>query len=253
VVFYELIVKYSPDSFQGHNNLGLQYEYLGRFDEARLEYKRALEIKPDLVEARSNLANLYFKLKLYSQAKVEYALLENSPLGSKAGEVANNFGNLYEAMGDFDAAIKKYTLALKFDPSLKFTYFNLARIYYAKKEINLAIKQIAQSLGKISSNNADKDIDKIIGDFFKNTGGVNNAAEFYNNLGIYFAQNKFLTESVSAFNCALELSPKSDDYYYNLALAYLNMGLKIKAKNALKQALKINPNHIRAKRLIAIN
>lgn len=252
VVFYELIVKYSPDSFQGHNNLGLQYEYLGRFDESKSEYKRALEIKPDLIEARTNLANLYFKLKLYSQAKVEYELLENSSLGSKAGEVANNLGNLYEAMGDFDAAVKKYTEALKLDPSLKFTYFNLARIYFVKKEINLAIKQIAQSLGKISSNN-DEVLDKIIGDFFKNTGGVNNAVEFYNNLGIYFAQNKLLTESVSAFNCAIELNPKSNDYYYNLALAYLNMGLKTKAKNALKQALKINPNHIRAKRLITLN
>jgi tetratricopeptide (TPR) repeat protein len=252
VVFYELIVKYSPDSFQGHNNLGLQYEYLGRFDEAKLQYKRALEIKPDLVEARSNLANLYFKLKLYNQAKVEYTLLENSVLGLKMGEVANNFGNLYEAMGDFDAAIKKYTQALKFDPGLKFTYFNLARIYYVKKEINLAVRQIAQSLGRLSSY-SDGALDKMIEDFLKNTGGVNNAAEFYNNLGIYFAQNKFWVESVSAFNCALELSPKADDYYYNLALAYLNMGLKIKAKNALKQALKINPNHIRAKRLIAIN
>lgn len=252
VVFYKNIIKYSPDSFQAHNNLGLQYEHLGHFNEAKLEYKRALEIKPDLIEGRSNLANLYFNLKLYDQAKAQYELVEKSQLGAKAGEVENNLGNIYEVTGNLDGAIAKYNQALKLDRALRFTHFNLARIYFAKGDLNSAAVQISESLGE-GLGQADVVGDKIILDFLKKSARyVSNAAEFYNNLGIYFAKNNRWQAAVDAFNCALDLKADFADYYYNLGLAYLNMGEKSKAKNAFKQSLKINPNHIRAKRLMGI-
>ena len=250
LVFYKNIIQYSPDSFQAHNNLGLQYEYLGRFYESEAEYRRALEIKPDLIEAHLNLANLYFKLKLYPQSKAEYLALEKSQLGAKAGEVRNNLGNIYEVTGDLAAAITEYNQALKLDPRLKFAYFNLARIYFARGDLNLAASHILDSLGG-SAPSADAVKQKIILDFLKNTNSVNDAAQFYNNLGINFARNNQKEAAISAFICALDLDPKSGDYYYNLGLVYLNLGKRAEAKSALKQALKINPNHIRAKRLIA--
>jgi len=252
MVFYQNIIKYSPGSFQAHNNLGLEYEYRGRFDEAKLEYKRALEIKPDLIEGHSNLANLYFKLKLYDQAKAQYELLEQSPLGAKAGEAQNNLGNVYEVTGNPEEAIVKYNQALKLDPSLRFTHFNLARIYFAKGDLNSAVAQISESLGEVAAK-VDLVRDKLIADFLKSAVYFDNAAEFYNNLGIDFAKNNYWPAAVNAFNRALDLKPEFCDYYYNLGLAYLNMGEKSQARKALKQALKINPNHIKAKGLIAVN
>lgn len=249
LVFYKNIIKHSPDSFQAYNNLGLQLEFLGRLNEAQDEYKRALAIKPDLIEARANLANLYFKLKFYQKAIVEYELLEKSPLGSKAGEVRNNLGNTYEVMGNFDEAIAKYNQAIALDAGLKFTHFNLSRIYFSKGDFNLAVSHILSSLGESGADGEDKAV--LI--FLKNTGPVDNAAQFYNNLGINFAQNNRWDASIKAFNCALELDPKVSDYYYNLGLAYLNKGEKARAKSALKQAIKISPNHIRAKRLLTVN
>jgi tetratricopeptide (TPR) repeat protein len=248
VVFYKDIIKYSPDSFQAHNNLGLQYEQLGRNDEAISEYRQALEIKPDLIEARGNLANLYFKLKAYDLAKAEYERLEKINVGSKAGEVQNNLGNIYEVTGKTDEALLKYNQALTLDPGLKFTHFNLARIYFAQGKIDLAGQHIADSLavpGNLGINQV------IIINFLKNTHNVDNAAEFYNNLGINLANHKLFTEAIWAFNLALELNPRFADCYFNQAVAYLYLGKKSPAKFALKQALKIDPNHIRAKRLIA--
>ncbi|MDD2680086.1 MAG: tetratricopeptide repeat protein, partial [Candidatus Omnitrophica bacterium] len=70
--FYEKITRFSPGSFQAHNNLGLQYEYRYLYAKAIIEYKKALEINPDLLEARSNLANLYFKLGKFKEARAEY-------------------------------------------------------------------------------------------------------------------------------------------------------------------------------------
>ncbi len=248
IVFYRNIIKYSPDSFQAHNNLGLQYEYLGRLADAQSEYKKALTIKPDLIEARSNLANIYFKTKLYDQAIKEYQLLTKDKLGSKAGEVENNLGNIYESTGNIDLAVAKYNQALKLDPALKYTHFNLARIYFNKMNLGLAVLHIRQSLGIKESGK-----DKIILGFLNSSCPFNNASEFYNNLGINFAKNNCWPEAVSAFSCTLDLDQSSADYYYNLALAYLKMGEKNKVKQTLKQALRINPNHIRAKNLIALN
>ena len=248
LVFYKNIIKYSRYSFQAHNNLGMQYEYLGRFGEAEREYRRALEIKPDLIEARLNLAKLHFKLKLFNQAKAEYELLEKSPLGPKAAEVQNNLGNVYEVTGDLDRAILKYNQALKLDPRLKFTHFNLARIYFTKRELGVAVDEILASLeipGK-----PDAAYRKIIEDFLSSSGYVDSVADFYNNLGINFAKQNYWLVAVSAFSCALDLNPNSCDYYYNLGLAYLNLGEKLKASYALKQVLRISPNHIRGKRLM---
>ena len=247
--FYQNIIKYSPSSFQAHNNLGLQYEYLGNFEQAKQEYKKALEIKPDLIEAHANLANLYFKLKFYPQAKAEYEFLEKTDLGSKAGETQNNLGNLYEAMGRPQEAAIKYNLALRLDGRLKFTHFNLARIYFSAGKVDLAAQQIWDSLEIREKLEINKQ--NVLINFLKNTYSVNNAAEFYNNLGINFAQNNFLKEALGAFNLALELNPRFVDCYFNQGLVYLQLEDKTQAKFALKQVIKIDPNHIRAKRLIA--
>jgi len=249
VVFYKQIIKYSPHSFQAHNNLGLQYEHLNRFDEAIFEYKRALALKPDLIEARANLANLYLKLKLYPQAKLEYEIMEEANLGSKAAEVQNNLGNIYEALGEPEYAVAKYIRALSMDPGLKFTHFNLARLYFGKGKIDLAYQHIADSLGITDKLNLSRQA--VIADFLKNAYHLDNAAEFYNNLGISFAKNNLFQEALSAFNLALELNPRFADCYFNQGLVYLYLGKKSEAKLSIKQALKIDPNHIRAKSLIA--
>lgn len=249
VVFYKNIIKYSPQSFQAHNNLGLQYELKGLNEQAIEEYRRALEIKPDLLEARSNLANLYFKLKRFTEAKNEYEVVEKNSPPEKIAEVENNIANIYEIEGFFEQAIQKYKLALKLNPGIIFVHFNLARIYYVQGKPDSAGLHILESLTEIT--NTAKAVDcKVIADFLKNSGRVDNAEQFYNNLGINFAKHERWEAAVSAFKRALELNPGLSDYHYNLGLAYLSMGERAEARRALRQALRIDPNHIRAKRLI---
>lgn len=44
-----------PNNAYAHNDLGTVYLRMGRTDDARAEYRRALELKPDLEETRRNL------------------------------------------------------------------------------------------------------------------------------------------------------------------------------------------------------
>ena len=250
IIFYKNIIKYSPKSFQAHNNLGQEYEFKGLDDLAQAEYKKALEIKPNLLEAHANLAKLYFKLKRYTDSTKEYEIVEKHCPLAKAGEVENNIGNIYEAEGLTDKAIEKYKLALKFTPDIKFAHFNLARIYYAKGDADAAGLHILESLTEITDR--AKAIDcKVIASFLKTAGNIENAEQFYNNLGVCFTQRSRWEAAASAFSRALELNPSLAVYYYNLGLTYYNMGEYAKAKIALKQALRIEPNHSRAKGLIS--
>jgi len=141
-LFYEGIIRVSGNSFQAHNNLGLQYEYSHMYDKAISEYKKALEINPGLLEGHSNLANIYFKTGRLKEAKDEYAIVQRTAPGSKAGEIQNNLGCIYEIEGRTEEALDKYRLALRLDPGLKFTHFNIARIYFLKRDFPAAGREI---------------------------------------------------------------------------------------------------------------
>ncbi len=248
VAFYEKNIRYSPDSFQSHNNLGTEYEYRHlMYQKAILEYKRALEIKPDLIEAHSNLANIYFKTGRLEDAKREYELVKKSAPLLKLGEIENNIGCIYEVEGLWDKALESYSLALKLDPKLNFTHFNIAKIYQAQGKIQLSVKEVLASMPEISVAFQNKDnYSAIINKYLKSI-KLTAAVKLYNDLGIEFANLGLFQAAVFSFKRSVELEPRYADAYFNLGLAYWNMGLKKEATVSIKMALKINPNHLKAK------
>ena len=248
VAFYEKNIKYSPDSFQSHNNLGTEYEYRHyMYEKAISEYKKALEIKPDLIEARSNLANIYFKTGRFDDAKREYELVKKSAPQLKLGQIENNIGCIYEVEGNWDRALESYRLALKLDPKLNFTHFNIAKIYQAQGKLQLSAKEVLDSLPEISNvSGKNYDYHALVVSYLKSE-KLTAPAKLYNDLGLEFAGRGLLQEAVFSFKRALELEPRSADWHFNLGLAYWKMGLKKESVLAIKQALKINPNHLRAK------
>ena len=246
-VFYEKIIRLSPDSFQAHNNLGLEYEYQNMLKQAEFEYKRALEISPDLIEARSNLANIYFKTGRLDDAKREYELVKKSSPLLKLGEIENNIGCIYEVKGDWDRALKSYFSALKLDPKLNFTHFNIAKIYQAQGKLELSVQQILDSLSEVKDRKERvNDYLAMLKKYLKSV-KIASAVTFYNDLGVEFAKQGFFQAAAVSFKMSLGLEPRYSDAYFNLGLAYWNLGSKREAVSAIKSALKINPNHLKAK------
>lgn len=58
IALWEATARTSPDKARVHNNLGYAYARAGRRDEARREYRRALQLDPADFRARRNLARL---------------------------------------------------------------------------------------------------------------------------------------------------------------------------------------------------
>ena len=54
-----------------HNNLGLAYDKIGRFDEAIEELQAALHLYPDYVEVHNNLGVTYDKIEMPDEAQAE--------------------------------------------------------------------------------------------------------------------------------------------------------------------------------------
>jgi len=67
-------VRKNPDHVEAHNNLGVAYGELGRYQEAIESYKQAIRIDPDHAEAHNNLGNAYLQLNDRDSAPADLSL-----------------------------------------------------------------------------------------------------------------------------------------------------------------------------------
>ncbi len=82
-----------PDYAAAHNDLGLVYTKLGRWDDARMQFEKAVKADENLAEAQVNLANLYIDDEL--DAKARLALQKASQVGTNPAAFFVAAGRLY--------------------------------------------------------------------------------------------------------------------------------------------------------------
>lgn len=123
--------------------------------------------------------------------------------------------------GDFDGAIAKYEEALKIDKKSDLVFYEIAYAYFAKQDLESAIKFSDKAL-------------KQKGDYAKSAYNIKGSA--LDNLGKP-------EEAVKVYKKAIEDFP--DDYLlqYNLALTTYGLSDLITSEAALKQALELNVGH----------
>lgn len=111
-----------------HNNLGLAYDKLGRFDEAIDELQAALDLSPEYVEVHNNLGVTYDKMEMLDEAENE--LREAIRMNPGYLEAHFNLGNIYSLENRSSEAIKEFMAALEIDPQYIPARMNLANAYY---------------------------------------------------------------------------------------------------------------------------
>ncbi len=74
ITFYENNLKYSPQSFIEHTNLGIAYDNAGRPTEAIAQYRQAIGIDDVYPQVHYDLANALVGAQQYDQAEKEYLL-----------------------------------------------------------------------------------------------------------------------------------------------------------------------------------
>ncbi len=109
--------------------------YQGKYPEAEVEYKRAIEKSINSYEANFNLAGAYYKQGRYDDATAVYQKLSQdaSDRGRQA-ETCYNLGNTYLQQRKLTEAIEAYKQALRIEPDDKEAKFNLAYAQKLKEE-----------------------------------------------------------------------------------------------------------------------
>jgi len=119
-----LILK--PQSAEAHHNLGMTYEKLGQFENAKINYENALKYKNDSAESYNNLGNMLRELSRNSEAiecfKKALTIKPDYP------EAMNNLGWTFYEENQFEQSIEQFNNAIVKVPEFPSARFNLSMV-----------------------------------------------------------------------------------------------------------------------------
>lgn len=126
IKLYQQAIALDPKFAAAHNDLGVDYTELGRWDEAIREYRTALEIEPDYVFAHNNLGYVYLNTGRVEEALVQF----KEALRIDPGYVTAHFnlGKAYFLTNDYEAALREFETVLKLNPKHASAYFQMGRV-----------------------------------------------------------------------------------------------------------------------------
>ncbi|MFQ3579261.1 MAG: tetratricopeptide repeat protein [Bacteroidales bacterium] len=105
-----------------------------KYEEAEVEYKKAIEKNLNSFKATFNLGDSYFKQKKYEEALKEFRILTGKETDKKRlANVYYNIGNCFVQLGQLDAAEEAYKQSLRNNPMDLDTKYNLEFVRHMKK------------------------------------------------------------------------------------------------------------------------
>lgn len=108
-------------------DMGLDFEWAGAVEDAKLAYARAIELNPDHSSAHINVGRLLQEAGQAAGAEAHYR--HALSVDSEDATAAFNLGSVLEDLGRRHAAIESYQEALAIDPNLADAHYNLSALY----------------------------------------------------------------------------------------------------------------------------
>ncbi|MBT3914727.1 MAG: tetratricopeptide repeat protein, partial [Rhodospirillaceae bacterium] len=149
VEFIRRAIQLQPSQVHYHVNLGVILQDLGRYDEAKASYERAIKADKLFPESYYNLAKLFKQMELPEAALLTYEQLLS--IDPKRTDALVNMGNILFDNGQLDQAIKCFRTAADINPKAgrknNRALINLANTYRRQGEDEKAIAAYDQVLG----------------------------------------------------------------------------------------------------------
>ena len=122
-----------------------------KYDQAEVDYRKALEKKPNSKEVQYNLAGSVYKQKKFDEAAKSYlSLTSSAKTKEESAKYFHNLGNSYLQEGKLKESIEAYKNALRNNPLDDETRYNLA----------FAMNKMQQQKQQKQQNKDNKDQDK---------------------------------------------------------------------------------------------
>ncbi len=195
-----------------HNNLGIAYDKIGKYEQALEELRCALRLNPDYIEVRNNLAVTYNKLGRQEEAVKE--LEEALRLNPGYAEAHSNLGTLHAGAGRLEEAVEEIKIAIKLNPCSALAHNNLGNIYAMQNRPEDAIAEFKEAL-------------RLNPDY----------AQARNGLGNIYSESGMFDEALGEFQEALRIEPDSAEAYHGIGSAYYNLGSLDRAAQAWARAV----------------
>jgi tetratricopeptide (TPR) repeat protein len=144
IVFWNDVVKKSPQKARPHNNLGNALKRKGEIDAARKQYNRALQINPAYSKAHNNLGTA-----LAAQGRIEDALVHFTKaleIRPNYAEAYNNVGVTLAGQGKYDEALDYFFQALQIKPAYARVHNNIGAAYVRQGRLRDALNHFQQAL-----------------------------------------------------------------------------------------------------------
>jgi tetratricopeptide (TPR) repeat protein len=193
-----------PDYVEVHNNLGVTYDKMEMPDEAQTELQEAIRMNPGYLEARCNLGNIYACCGKLKEALLE--LEEAQRINPRYAPLHNSIGNIHALENREPEAIKEFMAALDIDPKYVPARMNLANIYYESGRHEEALGEFNNILG----------LDPIL-------------PEAYFGIGLVFYELKSYEKASQAFIHAVHGSPGLMDRVPDALILKVKQGVSRRA------------------------
>ena len=216
---------------------------------------------------KSQLSKLQINsiIDVYKKGKFEEAIDLIKDLNKKYPNeplLFNIIGACYKSLGQIDASLQMFEIAVKLNPSYSEAYFNLGVILRGLKSFELSIENYKKA---ILINPNYPDAYNNLGNTYREVGKIEEAIEnyewaiaykhdffqAYNNLGLAQMENNQQQLAIKSFKTAIRIAPEFVDSSFNLGIAFFEIGKNLEAKVLFEQVLKIDPSKYEAYRNLA--
>ncbi|VDO92358.1 unnamed protein product [Soboliphyme baturini] len=238
------------DLYCVRSDLGNLLKAMGRLEEAKACYLKAIETQPSFAVAWSNLGCVF-----NAQNEIWLAIhhFEKAvQLDPNFLDAYINLGNVFKEARIFERAVAAYLRALALSPSHAVVHGNLACVYYEQGLIDLAIDTYRRAI-ELQPNFPDAYCN--LANAMKEKGLIAEAEDYYNtalnlcphhadslnNLANIKREQGFIEEATRLYVKALEIFPEFAAAHSNLASILQQQGKLNEAILHYKEAIRIAP------------
>jgi tetratricopeptide (TPR) repeat protein len=131
-----------------HIAIAEKHRARGEHFSAEMEYHSALKIDPESIRANFGIGTLYMEMGDTSKAKEVFKQLSEieAIFEEDNKHIFNEFGIELRKASMIDEALANYLKAITISPQDEHLHFNIARVYYDKKEMNDALEWIRKAM-----------------------------------------------------------------------------------------------------------
>lgn len=130
-------IKFFPDLDLPYDNRGNAYAVSGNYQQAIIDYTRAIALNPRYAGTYANRGTVYRNMGKYQQALSDYSrAIELEPENTMA---YSNRGDTYNKLGNYQDAIRDYGMAIRLNPQFGEVYYKLGTLYSGIGDTNQAV------------------------------------------------------------------------------------------------------------------